>query len=63
MKDDLIPDCKDKTDDTMYLLLLNKETDIQYRCPEIGMIPSEMGDKMCFPLTSLVNWNLTYTKR
>ena len=52
-KDDLIPDCKDKSDELMYQLLLKKEIEIQYRCPEIGMIPCERGHNRCFLLTSL----------
>ena len=53
VKDDLIPDCRDNSDEPMYELLLNRRIDKTYRCPEIGMIPCEMGHNRCFSLTLL----------
>ena len=53
VKDDLIPDCKDNSDELMYQLLLSRGIVIQYRCPEMGKIPCERGHNRCFPLTSL----------
>ena len=51
--DDLVPDCKDGSDEPMYQLLLNQEIDKQYRCPGKAMIPCEMGHSQCFPVKYL----------
>ena len=53
VKDDLIPDCNDKSDELMYQHLLDITKDKTYRCHKIGMIPCEMGHNKCFPLTQL----------
>ena len=54
VKNDLIPDCKDMSDEPLYQLLLDAKIDRQYRCPQTGaMIPCEMGHTRCFQLTHL----------
>ena len=53
VKDDLVPDCNDKSDEPMYQLLLDRTIDKTYRCRESAMIPCEMGHNMCFPLKQL----------
>ena len=60
VKDDLVSDCKDKSDEPMYQLLLNKEIDNRNRCPQIGMIPCEKGHNRCFLLRQLcvLNYNI-----
>ena len=62
LKDDLIPDCTDGSDEPMYQLLLNKEINNRYKCPEIGMIPCEKGHNRCFPITQfcILEYNINY---
>ena len=53
VKDDLVPDCRDKSDEPLFQMLLNREIDQNYRCPKTKMIPCEVGHNRCFPVTRL----------
>ena len=57
VKDDLVPDCKDRSDEPMYHLMLTASIDNRYtcRCLATGMIPCEKGHNRCFTLTLVLD--------